>query len=266
MLTNPQELELMRYFRQFAIASASAVLIGTVLAPNPSLAVNIKVWNLAFYDETNDLVGSGQFSYDLDTTTLIRNLSSYELDEEFGPIYEFDEYYVHTALQSFSATLTLPSLDPEAETVEDTWTLDDQSIILPGNAPPGSKITFWFDPSVPLEMGQQWYDVYYSYNFNVPFSVEFPYIIDEGRWIFGSRYENSRYFEMGYAQLISTNIWQGRWSASDISTSLYSGNGTWIATTIPEPLTILGTGAALGFGAVFKKQLLKKQKQQKTKD
>ena len=35
--------------------------------------------------------------------------------------------------------------------------------------------------------------------------------------------------------------------------------------TVPEPLTILGTGTAIGFGAVFKRQQAKKQQKEKAK-
>lgn len=36
-------------------------------------------------------------------------------------------------------------------------------------------------------------------------------------------------------------------------------------TAVPEPLTLLGTGTALGFGTFFKRELSKKQKKEKTK-
>ncbi len=34
---------------------------------------------------------------------------------------------------------------------------------------------------------------------------------------------------------------------------------------VPEPLTLLGAGTALGFGTFFKRELSKKQKKEKTK-
>lgn len=37
-------------------------------------------------------------------------------------------------------------------------------------------------------------------------------------------------------------------------------SGTYVATAVPEPLTILGTGTALGFGAFFKRKLRLRQK------
>ena len=43
----------------------------------------------------------------------------------------------------------------------------------------------------------------------------------------------------------------------------FNSVGHWLV--VPEPLTILGSGLALGFGAYFKKEYSRKQKQAKTK-
>jgi hypothetical protein len=45
---------------------------------------------------------------------------------------------------------------------------------------------------------------------------------------------------------------------------LQDGSGTGIGEPVPEPLTILGTGMALGFGGLFQREFSKKQKK-KTK-
>ncbi|MGL5083676.1 MAG: PEP-CTERM sorting domain-containing protein [Microcoleaceae cyanobacterium] len=66
----------------------------------------------------------------------------------------------------------------------------------------------------------------------------------------------------GSTTSISNGVIDGSVIAQQIALADAEINGVYF---VPEPLTILGTGAALGFGAVFKKEYGKKQQKSKAK-
>ena len=58
-------------------------------------------------------------------------------------------------------------------------------------------------------------------------------------------------------------IWNRAISDTDIKYLYNNGKGNTISTPVPEPLTILGSGIALGFGGFLKRKLGKHQKDEK---
>jgi hypothetical protein len=126
-----------------------------------------------------------------------------------------DGFYVNTALSSFSANV-----------IEHHWSL-------------GSK-AWWLDGSI--KPGYQAVSRYGIY-------------ITPKTWFFGDPYFGEEALVM-YFNSFSENDGSGTWHA-EVGFLSMEGHGTWKATVkpVPEPLTILGTGAALGFGALFKRKL-----------
>ncbi|WP_013321406.1 PEP-CTERM sorting domain-containing protein [Gloeothece verrucosa] len=237
--------------------TSGAVLISTLLVPNPSLAVNIKTWNLKFFDGTNKLVGTGEFSYNQDQRYFIQtNIYSEEwyyengyYDQQTGEILPPPPkgFKVKTLLTNFEATIKLRPLffDPQGGTdvdfVVDSWGLDNLGV------------RWWKDPSVPVSMGNQYYDDYDYYDEE--------YVVESG-WVFGqTRHEGYHYFSMYSPEVGFNKVVRGSWNAINYGEPNYQDSGTWTATLqgtpMPEPLTLLGTSTAIGFGLLFKKKVSK---------
>lgn len=129
---------------------------------------------------------------------------------------------VKNALTSFSANI-----------LGEPWSLN--------NAP---GITWWSSSS--RSPGQQRYS-----------SSPQPTIVDNS-WFFGDLFLGTRQLLLASIEEVSSNVWQGSWNQSIVASNSFE-NGTWTAEAVPEPLTILGSAMALGFGVSFKKTLAKKK-------
>lgn len=100
----------------------------------------------------------------------------------------------------------------------------------------------------PYYIGERWYEPE-SKSASSFFNFR---ITDSWYFVRESDFSNTRVL-----QLESSSTW------STISNSSIIDSGTWkISSAVPEPLTVLGVGTALGFGILFKQAL---QKQIKTK-
>ena len=70
-------------------------------------------------------------------------------------------------------------------------------------------------------------------------------IFEQEAWFFGDPFFSENLLRINGSSL-------DRWI--QVRDTVEFSNGTWTAAIVPEPITILGTATALGFGAMFKRK------------
>lgn len=212
--------------KRLALAASSVVLGVGIMGATPAQA-NLVFWDLDFFDESGEQVGSGELGYDSETTTFVQtNL----LFPEFVPPEGFE---VQSALEVFSVNV-----------VGETFGLDDQ---------PG-MVTWWFDSN--NNPGQQLVDPRQP----VPRIIENTWRFPEG----GSFLFAEKVFTMDDMEKISNALWVGDWDFLGFDFVIIDEpifeSGKWSATlrsqTVPEPTTTLGLLAfsALGVASTLKRK------------
>ncbi|MEA5510779.1 PEP-CTERM sorting domain-containing protein [Crocosphaera sp. UHCC 0190] len=210
---------------QISLTMATFALSVGILNVNPSYAAKIE-YDLKFFDDSGNQLGSGGFSYDSNTTFCApANDPSSCAYLEYIPI--------ETLIENGEATASegkLISFDAKIQGHE--WVYDL-----------GEKADIWWDTefNIPRQISHNKVSGLYGYL--------------ENFWSFGDRY--------GYEDGIVLYIWSdGSWRQSlNFYPDPPQDGGTWTATKkpVPEPLTFLGAGIALGFGGFFRRELSKKK-------
>ncbi|EAZ92496.1 PEP-CTERM sorting domain-containing protein [Crocosphaera chwakensis] len=191
-------------------------LIGGIVNINPSFAAIIG-YNMKFFDNSDNQIGSGEFTYDADTITCIQTAA-------FGDSCDqFNGRDVKTELISFSANI----LGTE-------WRFNDRS-------------------------GQLWWDE--NSNSVLGAIPNGPDIFVDKQWFFGNQFSNRNFLSIEGQSGENSGTWKQVLNF-DVDNSL---NGKWTAMLkksspsnhhiVPEPLTLLGTAIAIGFGTFFKIKL-----------
>ncbi|MDJ0598728.1 MAG: PEP-CTERM sorting domain-containing protein [Crocosphaera sp.] len=186
-------------------------LIGGILNINPSSAATIG-YDLKFFDNLDNQVGSGEFTYDSHTSTCIQT-------QPFGDSCDqVNGFFVNTELVSFSANISGTE-----------WIFDDRS-------------------------GQLWWDEQ-SNSVRGTIASRSDILLGE-QWFFGDQFFNENFLSI---EGQSGGTWTQVLNDSNFV------DGIWIATAkdsvspddraVPEPLTLLGAGVAIGFGTFFKIKL-----------
>lgn len=189
----------------YALSMITLSTLGVISLQAQSVsAADLKQWAITFYDNGDNRVGQGTFSYNLATERFIA-------EDESG-------YYgltVRTAIDSFSATIM--NIDWESRG-DNIWWGD-------GSTPPGFQ-------------NRSRYGTFLNYD----------------RWFLGDGDFGEYTLSLRFSS--SSDVFgEGTWSQFFIfSEPPIEGSGTWTATLVPEPLTLLGTLTAVGFGAFFKRK------------
>lgn len=209
---------------KLAVITATAALSFTVIDAKPVKA-ELVWWDMEFFDNTGGQVGSGEFSYDLDTTTFIVTLP-YPVDPLNDPLCQGNldscGFYVDTALESFSANILGVQF--------------------------GKQLTAWWNSNTVPPMG-------HLYGGRAGRGVG-------SGWFFGDDLGNKQFSISRNG--ITSSTGNGSWllAGSEIpQPGFYSGNWTATlrnSTSVPEPTVTL---SLFGF-AILGLASLKKHKQQ----
>jgi hypothetical protein len=186
-------------------------ILTMVVSTGPARAAS--VFNLSFFDNSGNQVGTGTFT-DTENTVPVCFPTSNDPNACSGQ----------------------PWAGPH---VDVTHVVDNFSVYFPGEGGGLSGGTQWYyDPSTGQEPGSIYSDRYgphATYGF-----------------VFQQNSEIIENFGMGFSQATPT-LATGSWNytiQAKYGSFFYSGSGTFIATSVPEPLNVLG--ASIGLGLILR--------------
>ncbi len=211
-----------RYASKTFILGTVTVISLTIFGVKPAHSTS---FSLKFLNDSGQQVGSGGFSYEDNQIICVEATSDPTACNPPGGSPSNKEIFISNTLNSFSATIL-------------------------GEDFRQSFIAWWADPSRNQQAGYQ----------HRAFTIPYPTIsISYGEWWFDSGILFFPYplISIKINPTSDTFSGTGTWSA-------YAGaglldSGTFIATNtsiaVPEPLTLLGSMTAVGFGVAFKRKI-----------
>jgi hypothetical protein len=223
-----------RYTPKTFILGAVTVLSFTIFSAKPAYSTS---FSLKFLNDSSQQVGSGGFSYEDNKIRCVAQISIPTACNPPGGSPPNKEIFVSNALNSFSATISGVNFRQ-------------------------TSIAWWADPFRNQQAGYQNRASRYR---SRPFDIDIRYNdidIRYGRWLFttGNWPYPDPVISITIDPTSDTLSGKGTWFAY---ASLYSGDllgsGNFVATNtaiaVPEPLTLLGSMTALGFGMAFKRRM-----------
>jgi hypothetical protein len=216
-----------KYTPKTFILGAVTVLSFTIFSAKPAYSTS---FSLKFLNDSGQQVGSGAFSYEDNKIICVEATSDPTACNPPGGSPPNKEIFVSNALNSFSATIS-------------------------GVKFRQSYIAWWADPARNQKAGYQNRASRYR-----SFDIDIRY----GRWLFttGNWPYPDPVISITIDPTSDTLSGKGTWLAylsNNIDDVSGLGSGTFIATNraiaVPEPLTLLGSMTALGFGAAFKRRM-----------
>ncbi|EAW37056.1 PEP-CTERM sorting domain-containing protein [Lyngbya sp. PCC 8106] len=203
------------FISKLTLTTVSIASVFSAIAIEPAQAANIKEWRIDFFDETGELFGEGEFSYDLDTKSYV----PYYFCDPFCD--EYSGFYVETGLDSFSANLG-----------EYNWSLAD------------SAGYYWWNPQTkaPNTATISRYGIFQSddsWFFGDPYFAEY-FLRMNGTQGSGT-----------WSQAFTYDFFNEDFVETESGYFKFYSSGTWTAKPIPEPATLFGLIAVFGFGVLF---------------
>ena len=203
---------------KLVLTSAIAVLSLTVFSVNPAYSTS---FSLNFLNSSGQQVGTGGFTYTDNQITCVETSIAGRCGSSGPPI---DIIFVTNYLSSFTATI----LGANISQFTSSW---------------------WVDPSRNQSAGGRTVSRY-------------GIMIRNNNWFIGDTsilglppYNSNPETFMSLDIDPTSNLTSGggSWFTFD-SNSNYLSSGSFIATAVPEPLTVLGSLTAMGFGIAFKRK------------
>ena len=207
------------------ILGTATVISLTFFSVKPAYSTS---FSIKFLNDSGQQVGSGGFSYEDNKIICVEATSDPTACNPPGGSPPNKEIFVSNSLNSFSARISGVNFRR-------------------------SSVAWWADPSRNQQAGFQYRSPLIGPS-HPTFSISYGgWLFDSGNYMFP--------FPILSIKIDSTSdtvSGTGTWSAV-LSGTTSLGSGTFVATNtsiaVPEPLTLLGSITALGFGAAFKRRM-----------
>ncbi len=231
-----------QHITRFFIPLISTVVMGNIFKAQPTFAITFQETNqgsLSFYDNQGKSIGNGLFKYSLNP--IAGTFLTFPSDAIFTT--EPSQFSEKFPLDSFSISLEdnfhlITNIQAQILGSDLTPIFDNQ--LISGNSFNTALLFNPLDSEFFIPNSDQIFSIGIGDSFSGSLSTF------DGWLLTDSNSGNAADFQV----LLSDD--------GSLSGSIFAervGGGTWTAKAVPEPVTILGVGTAIAFGAGFKRKL-----------